>query len=383
VGIEEQKQRIEVIDVIRGIALLGVLIINMRFFSTPYLAIAYKVELWPGFWDRLVAGVETSLVAGKFISIFSFLFGFGMVLMLESAKKREVWFAPLITRRLLALALFGLLHGWLIWYGDILLHYAVLGFLLLLFINRKPRTMMIGAVLLLSLMPLLILLSGGSGTFQTPSYFNDYLEFNTRTYGEGSYNVILQQRIMEWMGTAAEQIGFYPHLLGMFLLGAYFARKKWFHHAEDHVVLLKRLCAVMLLLFAGLSALAFLNVKPWSDLAMLLGWPIGAMFYMCVIVLVWRTTLGQKLLSPFRFVGRMAFTNYILQSVIGTLIFYGYGFGYFGQVGNAGRLLISICLFTAQILISRFWLSRFRMGPLEWVWRAITYRTVPPMKVRG
>jgi uncharacterized protein len=188
---------------------------------------------------------------------------------------------------------------------------------------------------------------------------------------------------MEWMGTAAEQIGFYPHLLGMFLLGAYFARKKWFHHAEDHVVLLKRLCAVMLLLFAGLSALAFLNVKPWSDLAMLLGWPIGAMFYMCVIVLVWRTTLGQKLLSPFRFVGRMAFTNYILQSVIGTLIFYGYGFGYFGQVGNAGRLLISICLFTAQILISRFWLSLFRMGPLEWVWRAITYRTVPPMKVRG
>ncbi|MHA7966304.1 DUF418 domain-containing protein [Paenibacillus sp. CAU 1782] len=382
-GIEERKQRIEVIDIVRGIALLGVFIINMRFFSTPYLAIAYQAELWPGFWDKLVSELETLFVAGKFISIFSFLFGFGMVLMLESAKKREIWFAPLITRRLLALALFGLLHGFLIWYGDILLHYALLGFLLLLFVNRKPRTLLISALALISLLPLLTLIGGGAGTFQLPDYFDSYVALNTKIYGEGSYSLILQQRIQEWMGTAPEQIGFYPHLLGMFLLGAFFARKKWFHRAEMHRVMLGKLCVAMLLLFTGLTTLTIISAKPWSDLAMLIGWPVGAMLYITAIVLVSQTEAGKKWLSPFAYVGRMAFTNYILQSVIGTLIFYGYGFGYFGQAGHVVQLLISICVFACQLLLSRLWLRRFRMGPLEWIWRVITYWTVPSMKSRG
>lgn len=340
VGLNDPKQRIEVIDAIRGFALLGVLIINMKFFSTPYLAIAFQMELWPGFWDRLVNELEVLLVAGKFISIFSFLFGFGMVLMLENAKKREVWFAPIILRRLLALAAFGLLHGLLVWYGDILLHYAVLGLFLLLLIHRKPGTLLISAIVLLSIMPLLILISGGSGVMQPPHYLNDYIEINTMIYGGGTYAQILQQRIVEWMGAATEQIGFYPYLLGMFLLGAYFAKKKWFHHVGEHRVKLVKLCVTMLILFAGFSALTFLPIKGVSDLTMLLGWPVGAMLYMTVIIHVFRTPIGKKLLSPFAYVGRMSFTNYLMQSVIGTLIFYGYGLGYFGQVGDAARLLL-------------------------------------------
>lgn len=253
----------------------------------------------------------------------------------------------------------------------------------LLRFNKKPRTLLISAVVLLSLLPLLTFIGGGSGTVQTPINLGNYLDFNTMIYSKGSYSLILQQRIQEWMGTAPEQIGFYPHLLGMFLLGAYFARKKWFHNAEMHKVMLGKLCVVMLLLFTGLSALAFFSAKPWSDLAMLIGWPIGALLYITAIVLVAQTGMGKKLLSPFAYVGRMAFTNYILQSIIGTLIFYGYGLGYFGQAGHVVQLLISICVFACQLLLSRLWLRRFRMGPLEWVWRAITYRTVPSMKVRG
>ena len=118
-----QEKRIEVVDIIRGIAVFGILVVNMAFYNSSYKAISMQVELWPGFWDQMVKGLESIFFEGKFIAVFSFLFGFGMILLKEGALKKGRRFAPLFARRLFALLCFGLIHGLLIWYGDILFRY--------------------------------------------------------------------------------------------------------------------------------------------------------------------------------------------------------------------------------------------------------------------
>src|SRR5690625_4686469 len=122
------NQRIQVLDVARGLAILGILLINVIFYSTSLHAIQWQVELWPEAVNQAVSTALELFIEGKFLAIFAFLFGYGIILFRDRAMAKGRRFRPLYARRLLVLAVFGLLHGWLIWYGDILLHYALLGF---------------------------------------------------------------------------------------------------------------------------------------------------------------------------------------------------------------------------------------------------------------
>lgn len=375
-------------------AILGILLINMLFFTTSLQTIQFQLELWPDWWDKMVQSSLDFFVSGKFIAIFSFLFGYGMILMKDSALKRGLRFTPLYARRLLALLLFGLIHGWFIWYGDILFHYALLGFLLLLFHKRNAKTLLVWACMLLLLIPGLMLFSGTDGSYESDPEWMDQVDqwvaADEEVYGSGSWAEIQELRIKDWNSSVMNQIIFYPQILGMFLLGAYFAKKKWFSNITENYSLLLRICLwtggsgflfqliPILLKLIGIEATAL--TSQLEIIQHLLGSPLIGVFYILLIALLFQKKTWERLLSPLASVGRMAFTNYIMQSVICTLIFYSYGFGWFGQAGSAVTSLLALLIFVLQIVCSTLWLRYFRMGPLEWIWRGITYLSLPPLK---
>ncbi|MFF2090716.1 DUF418 domain-containing protein [Paenibacillus sp. NPDC058174] len=377
-SLKTEHARIDLIDVIRGFALLGVFTANMRFFNSSYLGTVMGLELWPGKWNAFVKTAIEMLVAGKFISIFSFLFGFGMIIMMERAQAKNSKFTTIYARRLLAMIIFGLIHGLFIWFGDILLHYALMGFLLLLlFRNRKPRTMLIWSIVLMSVLPLFMLIvGGGSESFDTEQFqlqLQQAVHTQTQIYSQGSFGQIMAMRFSDWLSSFFNQVTFAPYLLGMFVLGCYFAKKKIFHQAADNGRLLLRLCGLTLL-----ACLLLYGLKPFvpenaGEMLKFLTWPLGAIFMMTLIAILFQKARWRKWLLPFSYVGRMAFTNYIMQSVICTFIFYSYGLGMFGKVSDVTGLGITIVIFALQMLLSKLWLSRFKMGPLEWAWRKFTY----------
>ncbi|WP_010275126.1 DUF418 domain-containing protein [Paenibacillus senegalensis] len=393
------NNRIQLLDIARGLAILGILLINMTFFTTSLQAIQFQLELWPGFWDRTVKSLLTFFVSGKFIAVFSFLFGYGMILIKDGVARRNSQnqskgrFAAIYSRRLFALVLFGLIHGLLIWYGDILLHYALLGFILLLFHKCKPRTLLIWASLLLLLVPGLMMLSGTSGSYElSPEMKSQVLEWvaiEETVYSSGTWGEIQQLRMQNWNSSLLNQIIFYPQILGLFLLGAYFAKKKLFNDLAGNRPKLLRI-AVWTGGFGFLTALLPLLLK-FTDLSdtglanqleiiqYMIGQPLVGVFYIVLLGLLLQRKTWQRVLNPLANVGRMAFTNYLLQSVICTLIFYSYGLGWFGKVGPAAASLLAIAIFALQLVLSSLWFRRFRIGPMEWLWRGITYLSFPPL----
>lgn len=366
------QDRIQILDVVRGVAVFGILLVNMRFFSTPLQALQWRVSLWPQWWNELTDGFIDIFAAGKFLSIFAFLFGYGMVVMQERVEARGQRFAPVYARRLLALALFGLIHGLFIWFGDVLFHYAVVGFVLLALRRLGARAALTWAVILLSLLPLLVLLAGPGQTALSPE-----LEALVRrraaedavVYGTGSYGDIQPLRVREWKESALNHLTYYPHILGLFLLGAYFAKERILHDVAASRGLLRRLA--MWTGAAGVVLTALWFVLP--DFAYIAGGPVIGLFYVSLLGLLAASPAGQRWLTPMAYVGRMAFTNYIGQSVTCTLIFYGYGLGLYGQVGPLATTLLAVAIFAVQAAASRAWLGRFSMGPLERVWRQLTY----------
>ncbi|SDY02591.1 uncharacterized protein SAMN05421736_101169 [Evansella caseinilytica] len=390
------NDRIDILDIARGLAIFGILLVNMEFFHTSLQAIQFQVEQWPDFWNQAAGKLVELLAAGKFIAIFSFLFGYGMIIFQERAVQKGRRFGALYSRRLLALLLFGLIHGLFIWYGDILVHYALLGFILLLFRKCRPKTLLVWSLMMLMLVPGLLLLSGSEASTPelSPEFqqrVDEWIEQDQIIYGSGSYGDILQQRISDWIASFANQIVFYPQILGLFLMGAYFARRKLLHDVSGNRAALVKVCLWtgvtglglsflpgLLPLLAGSAAAGMGNTL--ELLRALLGFPLTGLFYITVLALFAGNNASKRVLQPLANTGRMAFTNYIMQSAAGTLIFYGYGLGWFGKVGPLFGSLIALLIFILQIVFSTLWLRRFQIGPLEWLWRTITYFSFSPIR---
>jgi len=397
------QSRIEVLDVIRGLAVFGILLMNMRFYSTPLQAIQWQVELWPGFWDRLTTLLLRVAVEGKFLSLFALLFGYSMVILWERTVERGGRFWTLWLRRMASLLILGLIHGLLIWYGDILFHYALLGVFLLLFHRRQPRTLLVWAVLFFVLIPFLLVfplvvppdvseeLVQEFDAGPAPEELEQAIAAETAVYQSRDIGAIQRQRERDWILSISNGLAYYPTLFGLFLVGASFAKLRVLHHAAEHHELLARLAAVTGILGFG-SILAGFALIHWhftpgswqalvvESLQVLVGAPLVALCYFALLARVFQTPRGERILRPLAAVGRLSLTNYIGQSVICTLIFYGYGLGLFGKVGPFAASWLAVAIFAFQILWSRWWLEQYRIGPLEWLWRIPTYLSVPPLK---
>jgi uncharacterized protein len=382
-------ERITVIDCLRGAALFGILAANMRGFASP-APVYFRPELWwTGTGDRVVQALVDWLVSGKFVTIFSALFGIGFAILMERAAARGRG-AGFYARRMGALLLIGIVHAFGFWWGDILISYAICGFLLMLFRRRAQRTVFWWGQGLYWFMLLLfagfyvaVLAGGGPGGFPEPT--REEIEKAIQTYASGSFVEIFRLRFREW-AMLNSFVVFLTRILGIFLLGLWIWRQGYLQDVAAHRdwwQKVRRYSLPIGLIGNGVSVVAtnLMHVNPMQpSLAMLglfvvqsLAVPALSLFYASTVVLLYQDPVCRRRLEPFSYVGRMALTNYLLQSVICTTIFYSYGLGFYGRVGPLLALPLTLIVYGLQVPFSRWWLSRHQYGPMEWVWRRMTY----------
>ena len=392
------QERIEILDVLRGLAICGILIGNMQWFS-GYGFVPPALAGQSPLADQITHFLVHFFVEGKFYSIFSFLFGFGFAIQIAKAEERGDTKASLFKRRLFWLLVIGLLHAYLLWAGDILSIYALMGFVLILF--RKKATeallkwafaLMVIPILTYILLYILFVAFAPPGTAAMVDTAQvDMWNQSVNTVPESSYLQILtgynlNMVVGRYLGLIFEMR--MPKILAMFLLGFYAHRRGFFQDLSSHRPFIRRVLVYGLTLglignvaFAALAGKEAVFPPTPAGMAGVVAYAFGvpafALGIIALVATLWQkaaSSTGRRLLAFLAPVGRMALTNYLLQTVICVLIFYGYGFGQFGRFGATTATLIALGIFLFQILISAFWLKYFNYGPVEWIWRQLTYR---------
>jgi len=392
--------RLDHLDALRGFALLGIALMNVEYFTAPLSELGGGVQPGQGVLDAAADGFVYLLVQAKFWTLFSLLFGMGFVLMLDRARAAGVPFVPVYLRRIAGLLAIGLAHAWLVWAGDILVSYAfaALG-LLLFFRDTRTENMLPCGLLLWGVFCTLMLASGamflfggGGADAGADAVLGELARMRAReiaAYGAGTWWEATTLRIHYWRETAGSQLALLPALLGTFLLGGWMVRAGMVAEPGRHRRTLQRLVAWGAM--AGLLlTLASVAVDPApgragsvgraiiaGTLHMAGGLPMALAYVAAGLLLASRAGSLCSVLAP---AGRMALSNYLLQSLVGTWIFYGHGLGMWGEVGRAAQVLGVLVFFALQLLASRWWLQRFRQGPVEWLWRAFIYWRVPPLR---
>ena len=371
-------KRIPEIDALRGIALFGILLVNIFVFHAPY---SYYGEFYGAFKGIQAAAVNivVNYAGGKFLFIFAFLFGYGMYLQHKS-KKQE--FTPFYIKKMGILLLFGISHILLLWFGDILASYAILGLLMLLLLKLPKKLFLPMGIVFLFFSPLYyvgnLLLDWPMVGMQQPALMSDFIAI----FQNGSYADIFQLRMKEFFSFGPENlVWFVPKTLGLFLIGYSCGKKNLTEHIKNH-----KLHYVILVLILGSSYLGWTQIKPSFfgsfDLAKTpyLRPLLIAINILLEIVLGTAYILGfllvfqhlPKVSTLFEKAGRLALTNYIIQSVICVLIFYGYGLGYYAQLKPTDLILLSIAIFSFNLVFSALYLKFYKQGPLEFVWRKLS-----------
>jgi uncharacterized protein len=340
--------------------------------------------------------------------MFSMLFGMGFAIQMARADERGGGFGGRFARRLAALAAIGAVHGYLIWAGDILLVYAIVGFALLLFFRKTPvgrlpkwgvSLMMLPVVGMLLMVGMVQMAKADpEASAEVTAQFEKQNADNAaayaaadEAYASASWAGLLPQRAVD-MGM---QLGFLPFIgasvLGMFVLGSWFVRSGAIVRPAERLPFFRRLCAVGLGVGAPLAVGAMLAGA--GDGMTELSWGFvagGAMMtvanlllslgYLSGLVLLTQRPGARERLRPVARAGQMALTNYLLQSLICTTLFYGYGFGLWGRVPRAAQVLLVLAIWSVNLALSAWWLRRFRFGPAEWLWRSLTYGRAQPMR---
>lgn len=383
------KERIHEIDGIRGFALLGILMMNIMAFAGPDIEdglSSERSEIYTGFWNELSLFFINVFFTTNFFTMFSFLFGLGFYIFLSRAEAKGRKLIPLFYRRMFVLLIFGLLHGIFLWYGDILWTYAVAGALLFFFYKVNAKMNLIIAILLLSVISVFILL-GSLLIFVSGQEMNGYIfELGmTDAILNGTYSDIVEMNIT-LLGISFSGIIFVvPIVLAMFLIGLYFGQRKIFTNIDDNLSLFKKLAAFGL----GLGLPIKILTGYWTtygggnvlystlgQLSSSLGGPLMALGYVSLLIILMKKYKAiVKILQP---VGQMALTNYIGQTVIMLLIFYVANL--FNSIDAIYFVPIVLLVFTLQIGLSKLWMSKFAFGPLEWVWRCLTYLSFMSIK---
>jgi uncharacterized protein len=404
------NERAQVIDVLRGFALLGILLMNIEGFVGPLMRALTGLDTTLSGADLVVDGLIYILVQGKFYTLFSLLFGAGFAMILQRAEQRGSAGGWLFFRRSLVLLGIGLLHFIFLWSGDILTFYALIAFVLLLFFRRTPQSRLPKWALVFYLLPLLLVFLyalGFEGSRHDPAAAAEFdrnlaeqaeqmvatEQAQRDAYGPGgSYAEATAQRLADlgWMTNFLPILG--PTVLGLFLIGAWLLRSGALLRPEQHLPLFRRLQAVGFLLGLPLVLGGFWLI-PSADFARI-DFTVAlvtamnqaanlllCLAYMSTLVLAFQSPRWQPRLLLLAPAGRMALTNYLLQSLVCVGIFYGHGLGYFEQLPRAWQVPFVLALYALQVALSHWWLARFRFGPAEWLWRSLTYLRPQPMRL--
>jgi uncharacterized protein len=398
-------ERLSHLDVLRGFALLGILLVNFEYFTRPTLAIMLGAE--PGLTgaDHVVDLAIRTFAEGKFFPLFSMLFGAGFVLFWERVETRGGAARRPYLRRLAVLAVFGLLHGTLVWAGDILFIYAVLGFVMaLLFRNVASTAQLAWAVLLVVLPSLLywLFVAAFEAARTDPEAFAAFqrdidaqhadlegrIAAAEMAYRDGRWIDAVAQTRQDFAFFLSQSLFWVTPVLGYFLLGRWLLETGRLREPIRHAAFFERLAVLGLPIGAASSIAATFLVHgrpfyvPSPALAlgvtlMSVGAPLLVLGYVALVVR-WQSALWW--LAP---AGRLALTNYLVQSLVWTAVFYGYGLGLWGSVPRAVHPILVVGFFALQVAFSHWWIARFRFGPAEWLWRSLTYLEFQPMRRHG
>lgn len=387
----KSSSRIETIDILRGFTLFGIIIIHMV--EQFYAGMMPEAMRQTTLSDQIVEGIAAFLIMGKFFMIFSFLFGFSFYLQFS---KSDSGFHGRFAWRLFLLGLIGLIHH-IHYRGDILTIYAMLGFFLLLFNRLSDKALLITGILLTLNVPTILLRSWALITNYDLNTMFDADQAILQQYYDtvkyGAYLDILKANFLDFGSKMIYQVwsGRLFITLGLFLLGIYVGRKKFFENISEYILQLRKSIKYSLLGMLGcivlsvaiFGAAAALNIPMSAAANILVGGTLFDIFntglaivYVAGIILLARKAKWLSVLYP---AGRMGLTTYLMQAVFGTLIYFSYGLGLLNELSSAMRVLIALGLFIVQILIAKVWLRYFQYGPVEWLWRSLTYMKVQPL----
>ncbi len=363
--------RVEFIDSLRGFSLLGILIVNMLNFQYDY---DFEKMFESSFWGQEFGVYVTEILfQGSFYPIFSFLFGYSFIKLIESTKARGLNTNAIVVRRGFGLIVLGMLHYIFIWNGDILLYYGACTFFLMMFLSSRIKTMLIWSGVLgalsLVIVPYMMKLVYGTD------------ELLTDVYAKGAYGDILLSRItveddmlIVTIILAIVSITLMPILgflfgtisVGPFALLGMAIGKKGHLTEEDRGMAYRRGWVWMIVVGLALKCATFIDA-PWSEFVMILGGYVLAIGYIQAFIVFYYSKAAQGLKRLLAGLGRLSLSNYLAQSIICTTIFYSYGLGLFGQMGSMFGLLLALGLYTAQLFISYLYLKKWRRGPVEWM----------------
>ena len=399
-----RDERIQIIDALRGFALAGIVLVHM---VEQYLGAqpteAMMSAMMRGIPDQVIAGLLELFFRGKFIALFSFLFGLSFFIQMDRAADSGAHSRTRFVWRITLLLLIGYVHS-LFYRGDILTIYAMLGFVLVLFYGAGNRVILAVAALLLAGAGRYAVFAIGGGDAVVP-YGDGSPEL---PYNQAYYNAVLSGSLLDvfsanaWYGHLGK-LEFQINVSGRwfltfayFLLGLWAGRLRLFEkrqawHGRFRKALWVALAAC--LAFFIMTAVLFSTLTGGNAMPVFDSWhstfalasldlfnaALSAVI-LCSFVLIYNRPGGERALGKLAPYGRMALTNYILQTVIGTFIFYNWGLGYLGQLSNTEALGIALIVFVLQALASAAWLRHFRYGPVEWLWRSGTRMGWQPLK---
>ncbi|MGK9045007.1 DUF418 domain-containing protein [Mammaliicoccus vitulinus] len=371
------KQRIFSIDALRGFSLLGILMMNILTFAYPY-QIINPFEFFQH-QDGALFKISSLFIVASFYPIFAFLFGYGLSMMYQNSIEKGLDYYPMIIRRLSFLLLLGVIHGIFIFYGDILATYALLGFIAIIFVRLKPQYSLVALsigfsiLILLYILPIVLLqdvtqVENFVGIQELERVNNilasaDYLSivgFNLKYFGLYISNIIL--------------IGPFS-ILPIILFGIYAQQTNWLNKIRNHKNLYTVIGLVIFVLGLAIKMIQIILEGSMSSqlISQMLGGPIVALSYIIFFVLLCESATARKILNPLQYIGKLSLTAYISQSVICIIIFYGIGFNFYGKLPVFTIYTMSIVIYAVQLLLSYLYLKRFKQGPLEKIWRKVTY----------
>lgn len=375
----EIKERVVALDMMRGFSLLGIFIVNMLVFHTPY----YYINPYTWYTDLTDADVFQGIdivLQGSVYPLFSILFGYGLMMQYTKSLERGASFTALGVKRLTVLLILGILHAFLVWSGDILISYAISGFIII-WMFRLSRIWLLSIALTLYLLPNLALaflmyLADALGE----GYYAGVQEIESSivAFGSGSWTDIFIQRAADWSYANIESGSLFLigiTILPYMLIGAAAAKGKLIERVSEKKVFWSVLTIVTLGVGYFIKILPFLFEPNFYYMYVqdIFGGPLVAIGYAGFIILLCQLALFKKLFNPVAKVGRMSMTTYLSQSIIATTIFYSYGLGLYGKIDVLTGTWLAIGIFIIQMIFAEIWFTKYKQGPVEAIWKRLTY----------
>jgi len=462
----DKNKRIDALDILRGLALVGILLMNIEWFNRAIISLGGHDTTLTGL-DHAAGWLVRCFVEGKFYKLFALIFGMGFAVMLLRAKEVGRPFGAWFSRRMFVLWVIGVVHLVFLWGGDILHDYALAGFILLAWVSKKktdnPRSHLKLALIWL-IVPIFLTSLGGLifGGVLNDAKYQEMWQSELEVYTMVEQQLALEVEIPSLIGSvddsdeepseeislamptdeeikattiadtiaqreesladiAEEDAAFMQDsywkateyrlsfagfmmmfsplmslvvLVPIFILGFWLVITEKITKHQEHQTFFKSLARVGLMVGIPLNIASLLIIQhPAAGISGILQGVGQMLFYMAqyllsagylgLVVCALNKQKWQKFLSAFSPMGQMALTNYLLHSVILTSVFYGYAGGQYGEISRAPQILIVLVIIVSQIFFSKWWLSRYRFGPMEWLWRSLTYKKMQPMKLKA